>query len=277
MIKISLLLKSIFSLSLYPLWGVLEEVSVLSWKKRLKVEVMMLRKILIGVLSGVVVGGIIAACDRPEKKTSSTSSSSVEEAKSTESQVESRSEEKKLEAAAQRKRFAQRLRVKTPIRTLQVGQVVTIPVEVTNLGPEPWLTDTSPSGERPVKLWYHWIDWTPETPAVEGQESTAVEEQASPAVEEQKKNPQRTHQLRPRLPRRTNKLRKEGKVVEFGGMRTPVPHVINPMESASIEATVKAPSRPGSFVLRLTMMRGGEGSFENKGGKPLDLPVTVTQ
>ncbi|MGE0683921.1 MAG: hypothetical protein AB7P69_23835, partial [Candidatus Binatia bacterium] len=151
--------------------------------------------------------------------------------------------------------------------TLQVGQVVTIPVEVRNLGPEPWLTDPSPSGERPVRLWYHWIDWPQETPA--------VEEQASPVVEEQKKKPQRAQRLR--LPRRTNKLRKEGKVVEFGGIRTPLPHVINSRESAQIEATVKAPSRPGAFVLRLTMMREGEGSFENKGGVPLDLPVTVTQ
>jgi hypothetical protein len=228
----------------------------------------MLRKILVGILSAITAGSVIAACDQSEKKESSTPPSSVEEAKSPESQKESRPEEKGLEAAAQRRRFAQRLRVKAPIQSLQVGQVVTIPVEVSNLGPEPWLTETSSSGERPVKLWYHWIDWSQETPA--------VEEQASTVVEEQKKRPQRTHQGL-RLPRRTAKLRKEGKVVEFGGVRTPLPHVVNPRESANIEATVKAPSRPGAFILRLTMMREGEGSFENRGGAPLDLPVTVTQ
>jgi hypothetical protein len=228
----------------------------------------MLRKILVGVLSAIAAGGVIAACEQPEKKESSTPPSSVEEAKAPESQRESRPEEKGLEAAAQRRRFAQRLRVETPIQTLQVGQVVTIPVEVRNLGPEPWLTETSSSGERPVKLWYHWIDWAQETPA--------VEEQASPVVEEQKKKPRRAQQ-RLRLPRQTNKLRKEGKVVEFGGIRTPLPHVVNPKEAVKVEATVKAPTRPGAFVLRLTMMREGEGSFENKGGAPLDLPVTVTQ
>jgi hypothetical protein len=238
---------------------------------------MMLRKILVGVLSVIAAGGVIAACDQPEKKESSLPpskesslpSSSVEEAKSPESQSEPRPEEKELEASAQKRRFAQRLRVKTPIRTLQVEQIVTIPVEVRNLGPEPWLTETSSSGERPVKLWYHWIDWT--------QDTSAVKEQASPVVEGQEKKPQRTRQQRLRLPRQTSKLRKEGKVVEFGGGRTPLPHVVNPRESVNVEVTVKAPSRPGAFILRLTMMREGEGSFENKGGAPLDLPVTVTQ
>jgi len=65
-------------------------------------------------------------------------------------------------------------------------------------------------------------------------------------------------------------------VVEFGGMRTPLPHEVRPQETVHVAATVKAPSRPGEFLLRLTMMREGEGSFENKGGMPLDIPVTVT-
>lgn len=229
---------------------------------------MMVRRILIGALSVIAVGNIIAACDQSEKKEASRSPAAVEEAKAPESQRKLQPEEKKLKAAAQRRRFAQRLKVETPIQTLQVGQTVTIPVEVRNLGPEPWLTETSPSGERPVKLWYHWIDWSQETPSAEAPSSSDVEEQ--------KNSPQRTPQQL-RLPRRTNRLRKEGKVVKFGGRRTSLPHAVNPKESVKIDATVKAPSRPGAFVLRLTMMREGEGSFENKGGRPLDIPVTVIQ
>ena len=229
---------------------------------------MILRKILVGVISVMTAGSIITACDQPERKESSSPPPSVEEAKAPESQKESQLEEKKLKAAAQRRRFAQRLKVETPIQTLQVGQTVTIPVEARNLGPEPWLMNTSSSGERPVQLWYHWIDWPQETQAAEEQTASAVEE---------KKNPSQSTPQRLQLPRRTNKLRKEGKVVEFGGIRTPLPHVVNPRGAAKIEAIVKAPSRPGAFVLRLTMMREGEGSFENRGGVPLDLPVTVTQ
>lgn len=236
---------------------------------RQKVKRMMRYKSFLGVVSAIAVGGVIAACNQPEKKESAALPSQVEEAKAPETQEVSPLAEKEREASAQKRRFAQSLKVEKPIQTLQVGQVITIPVEVKNLGPEPWLTDVSPSGERPVKLWYHWIDWTQGAPA--------AAEQAAPVVAEQKKEQQRTRQPRLRLPRRTNTLRKEGKVVEFGGIRTPLPHVVNSMEAALVEATVKAPSRPGAFVLRLTMMREGEGSFENKGGMPLDLPVTVTQ
>ena len=247
----------------------------------------MLRKVFISVLGAVAMGGFIAACDQSDKKASAPQASpetslaakegheteknqtpglpaAVGETKAPESQTEPRPGRGTPLTSEQRKRFAQSLKVEKPIQTLQVSQVVTIPVEMKNLGPEPWLTEVSPSGERPVKLWYHWIDWKPEIPA--------SEEQASSVAGEKKKKPKGLG-----VPRSTARLRKEGKVVKFGGARTPLPRVVNPNETVNVEATVEAPSRPGEFILRLTMMREGEGSFENRGGIPLDLPVVVTQ
>lgn len=222
----------------------------------------MLRKILIGVLGAAVMGGFLTACDQSDKQESAAPAPPVEEAKPLNGQTEPQPAVGESLTSEQKKRFAQRLRVKTPIETLQVGQVVTIPVTVRNLGPEPWLAENSSSGEQAVNLWYHWIDWKPKTPKPED-ESSAVTE---------KKHPQKL-----RVPLRTSRLQKRGKVIEFGGARTPLPHVVNPKEAVKLEATVKAPSRPGDFILRLTMMREGDGSFEDNGGRPLDLPVTVTQ
>jgi len=236
---------------------------------------------------GIVAAGILGvACNQPEKQASSPPTSQKGNLPAQESRLATekeaapppaavralespplraqRNQERMARELAKKRRFAQRLEVRTPIPTLRVSQVVTIPVTVKNMGREPWLTEASPSGERPVKLWYHWIDW-PRKTATPGEQISAA------AGEEKKKSPRAR-----RAPRKTSVLRKRGQVVEFGGMRTPLPHEVRPQETVHVAATVKAPSRPGEFLLRLTMMREGEGSFENKGGMPLDIPVTVT-
>jgi hypothetical protein len=262
----------------------------------------MIRKVFMQILGAAAVGYLLTACEQSENKASSPRTSPTADPAAKGGQVAEKKQPPGLPASSgetekkqpsdlpaslgtteppegqaavrlggrtpmtpeQRKRFAQNLKVANPIQPLQVGQVVTIPVEVKNLGPEPWLMKRSPSGERPVKLWYHWINWKPEI--------QAPTEQSPSASEGKKKKPQGLH-----APRNTGRLRKEGKVIEFGGIRTPLPHLVQPNEMVNVVATVKAPSQPGEFILRLTMMREGEGSFENKGGIPLDLPVTVTQ
>ena len=210
----------------------------------------MLRKVFITVLGMIAVGGFIAACDQSDKKASAPQTSpepnlatkegreAVGETKSPERQAERRPGKGTPLTPEQRKRFAQSLKVEKPIQTLQVSQVVTIPVEMKNLGPEPWLTKVSPSGERPVKLWYHWIDWKPEIPA--------PGEQASSVAGEKKK-----HQKGLRAPRSTARLRREGKVVKFGGARTPLPRVVKPNETVNVEAKVEAPFATRRIYLTL--------------------------
>ncbi len=47
--------------------------------------------------------------------------------------------------------------------------------------------------------------------------------------------------------------------------------------SIGISASIKVPDRPGDYILRLTMVQEGVGWFDEKGAKPKDIPVTVTQ
>jgi hypothetical protein len=51
----------------------------------------------------------------------------------------------------------------------------------------------------------------------------------------------------------------------------------NIWNNVGINATIKAPDRPGDYILRLTMVQEGVGWFDEKGAKPKDIPVTVTQ
>jgi len=51
----------------------------------------------------------------------------------------------------------------------------------------------------------------------------------------------------------------------------------NIWNNVGINATVKAPDRPGDYTLRLTMVQQGVGWFDEKGAKPKDISVTVTQ
>jgi hypothetical protein len=171
-------------------------------------------------------------------------------------------EEYQRRAARRSHRFSQRLKVQQPLDTLRVNQTVLVTVKVKNIGPEPWPTNNAPSGTRPVNLSYHWIaaDALPRGQA-----------DAEPAEGEQSRREQRR-----RVPFKTDMLRRSGRVVVLEGIRTPLPREIAPGEEIILNATVQAPPQAGSFVLRLTMVREGEEWFENRGGRPLDLPVTVT-
>ncbi len=51
----------------------------------------------------------------------------------------------------------------------------------------------------------------------------------------------------------------------------------NIWNNVGINTAIKAPDRPGNYTLRLTMVQEGVGWFDEKGAKPKDIPVTVTQ
>jgi hypothetical protein len=158
-------------------------------------------------------------------------------------------------------RFSQRIEVTVPPQTLQPNQTVVIPVSVKNIGPEPWPTNDAPSGTHPVNFSYHWIT---------GDTRALSQKAPDGTIRGQLDRPQR----RRRLPR-TDILRNNGRVVVLEGIRTPLPKEIAPGEEIHLNATIQAPPQAGTFILRLTMVREGEEWFENRGGKPLDLPVTI--
>jgi len=68
-----------------------------------------------------------------------------------------------------------------------------------------------------------------------------------------------------------------GKRVVYGGLRTRLPHDISSGQSVNLIATVKAPPLPGKYTLRFTMVQEHVAWFDEKGAKPLDIPVTITQ
>ncbi|MBI3301117.1 MAG: hypothetical protein HYZ72_03430 [Deltaproteobacteria bacterium] len=148
-----------------------------------------------------------------------------------------------------------------PLQTLRVNETVTLPVIVKNIGQETWTPRGDPADAHPVNLVYHWID--------------------GPTSRAQRENTEGSADPNPRKKRRaaylhTQALAQGGKVVVFDGIRTPLPYALPPGESASLHANIQAPAQAGNFTLRLTMVKEGVGWFEERGGQPLDIPVTVT-
>lgn len=47
-------------------------------------------------------------------------------------------------------------------------------------------------------------------------------------------------------------------------------------DQTGIHTTIKAPDRPGRYILRLSMFQEGVGWFDEHGGKPEDIPITIT-
>lgn len=44
----------------------------------------------------------------------------------------------------------------------------------------------------------------------------------------------------------------------------------------AMNTTIKAPERPGNYILQLTMVQADVGRFDEKGAKPKDIPITIT-
>jgi len=80
-------------------------------------------------------------------------------------------------------------------------------------------------------------------------------------------------------------LNSKGAFEVYQGEQTRIPWSVsynrnlfyNIWNNVGINTPVKAPDRPGDYILRLTMVQEGVGWFDEKGAKPKDIPVTVTQ
>ena len=60
------------------------------------------------------------------------------------------------------------------------------------------------------------------------------------------------------------------------GVRTDLPTVA-PGKAIALNATIKAPERPGQYLLRLSLVHDGVAWFMDQGAKSLDLPITVSR
>lgn len=70
-------------------------------------------------------------------------------------------------------------------------------------------------------------------------------------------------------------LDQAGNVVIADGHRTALPYDVSPAQTVVLYAIVEAPAQNGDFVLRLTMLQEGVAWFDDHGGAPLDVPVSV--
>jgi len=68
-----------------------------------------------------------------------------------------------------------------------------------------------------------------------------------------------------------------GKMIVLDGARTFLPNDLAPGSSVNLQAKIKAPDRPGSFTLQLTMVQESVAWFNKRGAKTLDIPVSVTR
>ncbi|MCU0551238.1 MAG: hypothetical protein MUC48_17975 [Leptolyngbya sp. Prado105] len=59
------------------------------------------------------------------------------------------------------------------------------------------------------------------------------------------------------------------------GLRTELPTVIAPESAIAVNAAIKAPPRPGEYILRLSLVHENVAWFMDQGAKSLDFPVNV--
>jgi hypothetical protein len=71
-------------------------------------------------------------------------------------------------------------------------------------------------------------------------------------------------------------LDQAGRMYQSNGERTGLPQVLGPGEAISLRMIVYAPSQPGRYIVRLTVVQENVAWFEDRGAKPLDIPVLVT-
>jgi hypothetical protein len=72
-------------------------------------------------------------------------------------------------------------------------------------------------------------------------------------------------------------LDRKRQVVVFDGLRTPLPRDLNPGESLILSAAIRAPEKPGVYLLHLTLVQEGVAWFSEKDGGQILVPVSVGQ
>jgi hypothetical protein len=121
------------------------------------------------------------------------------------------------------------------IPPLLAGQTHTVAVTVKNTGSGPNALTWTPTGANPVRLSYHWYQ--------AGTQPTT----AGPNF---------------------------GAVV-WNGERTTLPGQVRPGQSVTLQATLKAPSTPGSYTLKWDLVHEGVTWFSQKNVPTKDQAVTV--
>jgi hypothetical protein len=71
-------------------------------------------------------------------------------------------------------------------------------------------------------------------------------------------------------------LDRKRQMVVFDGLRTPLPHDLNPGESVMIRATIRAPEKAGQYMLHVTMVQEGVAWFSESDGGQLSIPVAAS-
>jgi hypothetical protein len=64
-------------------------------------------------------------------------------------------------------------------------------------------------------------------------------------------------------------------MVVFDGLRTPLPRDLNPGESVTLRAAIRAPEKGGGYLLHVTMVQEGVAWFSDSDGGQLLIPVVV--
>ena len=66
-----------------------------------------------------------------------------------------------------------------------------------------------------------------------------------------------------------------GAVVVFDGLRTPLPHDVQPGESVQLRATIQPPDRAGQYTLEVTLVQETVAWFPERDGDKLTRSVNV--
>jgi hypothetical protein len=121
--------------------------------------------------------------------------------------------------------FNQVINSSSPLRTLKIGEVATMPVTIKNSSYEIWPhTGSDEKGANRVGLGFQWIDGT-------------------------------------------------GKAIQEG--RTLLPNSLFPGSSVTLDVKIQAPSKPGDYTLRFSMVQENVAWFNDKGADPFIAKIKV--
>jgi hypothetical protein len=70
-------------------------------------------------------------------------------------------------------------------------------------------------------------------------------------------------------------LDRKRQVVVLDGLRTPLPRDLNPDESVTLRATIRAPEKAGEYLLHVTLVQEGVAWFSDRDGGHLSVPVSI--
>jgi hypothetical protein len=70
-------------------------------------------------------------------------------------------------------------------------------------------------------------------------------------------------------------LDRKRQMVVFDGLRTPLPRDLNPSESVTLRASIRAPEKAGQYLLHVTMVQEAVAWFSESDGGQLSIPVSV--